>query len=110
MHNEQLDLVFSALSDATRRGMLATLSEGEQNITALAAPYAMSQPAISKHLRVLESAGLIFRERRGRDHFIRANPAPAEEAADWIAYYTAFWRNHFDAVGAYLKTSRTKKK
>ncbi len=101
----QLDLIFGALSDATRRGMLAQLSEGETNISALAAPHKMSQPAISKHLRVLERAGLVQRIRRGRDHIIRINPEPAEEAGRWIAYYTQFWKQQFDRVDAYLKTA-----
>lgn len=103
IYNTQLDQVFGALSDATRRGMLARLSQGEMNITTLAAPYKMSQPAISKHLRVLERAGLIERSRRGREHLIRANPKPAEQARDWISYYAEFWNQQFDAVDAYLE-------
>lgn len=103
MDNKQLDQVFGALSDTTRRGMLARLSQGEMNITTLAAPYQISQPAISKHLRVLERAGLIERTRQGRDHIIRANPEPAEQARDWIAYYAQFWKQQFDAVEAYLE-------
>ena len=101
--NEQLDKVFGALSDATRRGMLAQLAQGEANISALAAPYDISQPAASKHLRVLEKAGLIKRTKRGREYIIRANPKPAEQARDWIAYYTQFWNAQFDAVEDYLK-------
>lgn len=104
----QLDRVFGALSDATRRGMLAQLSQGEANITALAAPYNISQPAISKHLRVLEQAGLIERTRRGREHIIRANPVPAEQARDWISYYAQFWNDHFDAMEAYLEQNEGK--
>ena len=103
MNDAQLDQVFGALSDTTRRGILAQLSQGEANITTLAAPYNISQPAISKHLCVLERAGLIERTRRGREHIIRANPAPAEYARDWIAYYAQFWKEQFDAVEAYLK-------
>lgn len=109
MNEQNLDLVFGALSDATRRGMLAQLSQGEANITALAAPYDMSQPAISKHLRVLERAGLIERIKRGREHFIKANAGPAEQAGGWIAYYAQFWRQQFDAVDAYLQESAEKK-
>ncbi len=105
MNDVQLDRVFGALSDATRRGMLAQLANGETNITTLAAPYAISQPAISKHVRVLEQAGLIERTRRGREYIIRANPAPAEQARDWIAYYAQFWQQQFDAVEEYLKQS-----
>ena len=102
MDSEQLDLIFGALSDATRRGMLAQLAQGETNITTLAEPYDMSQPAISKHLRVLEKAGLIERRRRGREHFIRARAESAETASNWITYYAQFWRQQFDAVEDYL--------
>ena len=110
MHSDQLDLVFGALSDATRRGMLAQLAAGETNVSALAEPYQMSQPAISKHLRVLEKAGLIRRERRGRENFVAVNAARAEEARDWITHYTQFWKQHFDAVDDYLKNTMEKKK
>ena len=103
INNAQLDQVFGALSDATRRGMLAQLAQGETNITNLAAPYKISQPAISKHIRVLEQAGLIKRTRQGREYIILANPAPAEQARDWIAYYAQFWHEQMDAVEAYLK-------
>ncbi len=105
MNELKLDLVFGALSDATRRGMLAQLAHGEANITALAAPYDMSQPAISKHLRVLEKAGLVERTRRGREHYIRALPGPADEAGGWIAYYAKFWKQQFAAVDDYLKAN-----
>jgi DNA-binding transcriptional ArsR family regulator len=104
-NNENLDLIFGALADATRRGMLAQLSEGEVNITALAEPYDMSQPAISKHLRVLERAGLIARSRRGRDHYIKAVAGPAEQAGGWIAYYAKFWKLQFDDVETYLQAN-----
>jgi DNA-binding transcriptional ArsR family regulator len=102
MNDSQLDQVFSALSHATRRGMLARLSAGEQNITTLAADYRISQPAVSKHVGVLERAGLVHSERRGREHFIRVVPGPARAAQDWIAYYTAFWTQHFAAVDELL--------
>lgn len=98
----QLDLTFGALADATRRGMLVQLSGGEKNVSTLAQPYAMSQPAISKHLRVLERAGLIERRREGRQQFVRLRPERAEAAADWIAHYTRFWKQQFDAVAEYL--------
>lgn len=103
INNPQLDQIFGALSDATRRGILAQLSQGETNITALAAPYQMSQPAISKHVRVLEKAGLIKRTKRGREHIIQANPAAAEQARDWIDTYAQFWKEQFEDVETYLK-------
>ena len=103
MNESNLDQIFGALADSTRRGMLARLAEGETNITELAKPFDMSQPAISKHLRVLERAGLIERERRGRDHYIRAVPAPAEQAGGWIAHYARMWKLQFDAVEEILR-------
>ncbi|MEM7333926.1 MAG: metalloregulator ArsR/SmtB family transcription factor [Chloroflexota bacterium] len=106
IYNEKLDLIFGALADSTRRGMLAQLSKGETNISALARPYNISQPAISKHLRVLEKAGLIQRTKQGRDHIIRVNPEPAEQARDWIAYYAQFWNAQFNAVEAYLEENK----
>ena len=101
----KLDTVFSALSDETRRGMLAQLAKGEANISALAERYTMSQPAISKHIKVLERAGLITKSKRGREIIVRVNPAPMKEARDWISYYAQFWEDQFDAVEAYLAGS-----
>ncbi len=103
MNESKLDQVFQALSDATRRGMLARLAEGEAKVKDLAAPFEMSQPAISKHLRVLEAAGLIIRIKNGRENIVRAVPAPAEQARDWISYYARFWHQQFDAVETILK-------
>jgi DNA-binding transcriptional ArsR family regulator len=103
MDSEQLNRVFGALSDPIRRGILERLARGETNISTLAAPFAVSQPAVSKHLRVLERAGLIVRTRQGREYQIRVNPLPIEEAQGWIGHYARFWRRHFDAVDAYLK-------
>lgn len=105
----QLDLVFGALSDATRRDMLAQLSKGETNVSTLAAAYPISRPAISKHLRVLERAGLIERTKQGRESLIRVNPKPAEDARDWIAYYAEFWNQQFDAVAENLKRNKETK-
>ena len=101
--NNQLDRVFGALSDPTRRGILEQLSRGETNVGTLAAPYDISQPAVSKHLRVLERAGLIRRTKRGREQHIRVDPRPIEEARSWIAAYARFWQQQFDAVDAYLQ-------
>lgn len=109
MNKNQLDLVFSALSDATRRGMLAQLALGEANISQLAEQYEMSQPAISKHLRVLDKAGLIKRKKKGREYLIRVNPEPIEEAQTWIGYYARFWKEQFDAVEDYLQLKEDEK-
>ncbi len=106
MQTNDLDLVFQALSDATRRGMLAKLAEGETNVSTLAAPFDLSQPAISKHVRVLERAGLIEKEKRGRENFIRVKAGPLDEAGGWIARYAEFWRAQFDAVDDYLKQTK----
>ncbi len=106
MRTEPLDLVFAALADPTRRGMLEQLADGETNVGALAEPHEMSQPAVSKHLRVLERAGLIQRTRRGREHRIRVDPRPLEAASTWIEHYARFWNRQFDAVDAYLKDAR----
>ncbi len=102
MQESQLDLVFSALADPTRRGMLEQLADGETNVGTLAEPYNISQPAVSKHLRVLEKAGLVRRTRNGREHRIRVDPAPIEAASTWLGYYARFWKQQFDAVDAYL--------
>ena len=109
-NNEQLDLTFGALADATRRGILVQLSKGEANVSTLAEPYEMSQPAISKHLRVLERAGLIERHRKGREQFVRVKADKAQEAADWIAHYAKFWVEQFDAVEAYLQKNKANKR
>lgn len=102
MNEETLDQVFSALSDPTRRGMLAQLASGESNVRSLAEHYDMSQPAISKHLRVLERANLISREKRGRENIVRVDPRPIEGAVNWITLHAKFWRLQFDAVEDYL--------
>ena len=98
-----LDSTFGALSDATRRGILAQLALGEATVTDLAAPYKMSLPAVSKHLRVLEAAGLIVRRRDGRLHRCRLNPAPMKNVAEWLEYYKQFWERQFDALAIYLE-------
>ena len=89
--------------------MLERLAAGETNVSTLAAPYEMSQPAISKHLRVLERAGLIRRTRRGREHHIKVDPKPITEATTWIGHYARFWEQQFDAVEEYLKKSDAQK-
>ncbi len=106
MNKNQLDHVFSALSDPTRRGMLAQLANGEANISDLATRYDMSQPAISKHVRTLERAGLITRTKRGREYLLRVDPRPMDEATGWIERYARFWRVQFDEVEQYLKNNK----
>jgi DNA-binding transcriptional ArsR family regulator len=102
-----LDATFAALSDPTRRGILARLSERpESSVSDLARPFAMSLPAISKHLRVLEGAGLVARRKEGRVHHLRLVPAPLHEATDWIARYRRFWEEKLDALDRYLRRER----
>ena len=110
MRSERLDAVFRALSDPTRRGILEQLAAGETNVSTLAAPYDISQPAISKHLRVLERAGLIRRSVQGREHHIRVDPRPVEQAQGWIVRYAKFWQQQFDEVEAYLAQQKKRRK
>jgi DNA-binding transcriptional ArsR family regulator len=102
-HQATLDRVFRALSDPTRRGILERLSRGDTNVGTLAAPYDVSEPAISRHLKVLERAGLVRRTRRGREHRIRADPRPIERARGWMEAYARHWIRRFDAVEACLE-------
>lgn len=99
---ETLDAVFSALGDPTRRAILAQLAKGEARVTDLAAPYRMSLPAVSKHLRVLEDAGLVKKEKEGRVIRCSFNPAPLKGAAAWITQYRQFWEERLDALAEYL--------
>ncbi len=97
-----LDKTFAALSDPTRRAILARLARGDASVTELAAPFAMSLPAISKHLRVLEQAGLVERTKDGRVHRLRLMAQPLHEAATWIAHYQHFWDRQLAALADYL--------
>lgn len=97
-----LDATFGALSDATRRGILARLATGETTVSELAAPYEMSLPAVSKHLRVLEGAGLVTRHKDGRVYRCRLIAQPMKNAAEWIERYRVFWEEQFDALERYL--------
>jgi DNA-binding transcriptional ArsR family regulator len=100
-----LDATFAALSDATRRGILARLAQGEASVSDLAAPYDISLPAVSKHLRVLERAKLVARRKEGRVNRCRLVAAPMKDAAEWIERYRQFWEEQFDALARFLKAS-----
>jgi DNA-binding transcriptional ArsR family regulator len=101
-----LDFTFGALSDATRRGILARLAQrGEASVSELAAPYKMSLPAVSKHLRVLEAAGLVSRQKDGRVHRCRLRAEPMKDAAAWIEHYRQFWEAQLDSLARYLEVS-----
>ena len=98
-----LDGVFHALADPTRRAMLRSLATGERNIGELAAPFRMSLAAASKHVKVLESAGLVRRKVQGRSHICRIEPSPLAAADRWLRYYERFWNKRLDALEALLK-------
>ena len=98
-----LDGVFHALSDPTRRAMLRALAGGERNIGELAQPFAMSFAAASKHVKVLESAGLLRRRIEGRSHRCAINAAPLATAEEWLRFYENFWNDQLDALEAELR-------
>jgi DNA-binding transcriptional ArsR family regulator len=98
----RLDATFAALADPTRRAILARLASGEASVTELAKPFAMSQPAISKHLKVLEHAGLISRSRDAQRRPCRIEAKRLEEANQWLERYSAFWEASFDRLDALL--------
>ena len=100
--NGSLDKTFAALSDPTRRAILARLAQGDTSVTELAEPFSVSLPAISKHLRVLERAGLLIQEKDGRVRRCRLVAGPLKEAAEWIVRYHEFWEAQFDALAEYL--------
>lgn len=101
--DDQLDRVFRALGDRTRRRMLALLSEGPLKVTDLAAPFSMSLPAAGKHVRVLERAGLVSREIDGRLHHCSLRALPLQEASRWLAYYRQFWDESLEGLATYLE-------
>jgi DNA-binding transcriptional ArsR family regulator len=111
---DSLNVTFAALADPTRRRILEQLSYQQQRVTDLAEPFAMSLPAVSKHLRILEDAGLLTRNRQGREHHLQLESAPMQQAQLWIEQYRKFWEGSLDNLARYLeqteKTNKTKKK
>jgi DNA-binding transcriptional ArsR family regulator len=99
----QLNSVFHALSDPTRRRMLLELSAGERTVSQLAEPFTISLAAASKHIKVLESAGMIRREVRGRAHLCRLEPGPLASAREWLNFYERFWTNRLDVLDRLLR-------
>jgi DNA-binding transcriptional ArsR family regulator len=99
---ERLDEVFAALADPTRRAILARLATGEATVTELAKPFSISLPAISKHLKVLERAGLIVRSRAGQWRPCRLQPAPLEDAAEWLQGYRDLWEGRLDRLADHV--------
>jgi len=104
-----LDATFDALADPTRRAILARLASGVASVTDLAEPFEMTQPAISKHLKVLERAGLISRGRDAQRRPRRLEPAPLKDVADWVEHYRQFWMESFDRLDDYLQKLQTHK-
>jgi len=111
MARDHLSKTFAALADPTRRAMLARLTKGEANVSDLAKPFlkSMSLPAVTKHLKVLEQAGLITKTRDAQWRPCKLNGAALKDAADWMESYRAFWEESFDRLDAYLKTVAAKK-
>jgi len=105
-----LDTTFAALAHPTRRAILARLAAGEASVNELAAPFAMSQPAISKHLKVLERAGLISRSREAQRRPRRLEPRPLAEATDWIERYRRIWEANFKRLDAVLQELKSKQR
>ncbi|MBM6593359.1 ArsR/SmtB family transcription factor [Microvirga pudoricolor] len=103
LQSAQLDTVFHALGDATRRRMLRDLAAGERTVGQLADPFAISLAAASKHIKVLERAGLIRRKVRGRTHLCRLEPGPLAGAQEWLGFYERFWTGRLDALDRLLR-------
>jgi DNA-binding transcriptional ArsR family regulator len=101
--NGDLNVTFAALADPTRRAILARLVSGEASVTDLASPFKMSLPAVSKHLKVLERAGLIARSREAQWRPCRLDAGPLKEASDWLEHYRRFWEESFDRLEEYLR-------
>jgi len=107
---DRLSSTFAALADPTRRAILARLAAGEASVTELAAPFEMSLPAISKHLKVLERAGLIARGREAQWRPCRLKAGPLKDAAEWLEHYRRFWEQSFDRLDDYLRKLQRKEK
>lgn len=110
MTSDPLSTTFSALADPTRRAILARLSQGETSVSELAQPFKMSLPGISKHLKVLERAGLIERSREAQWRPCKLKAQPLQEAAGWIEHYRRFWEESFDRLDDYLRDIQRKEK
>ena len=107
---DRLDRTFGALADPTRRAILARLARGEASVTELAEPFEMSLPAVSKHLKVLEHAGLVSRGRERQWRPARLRVTPLKEVAEWTEQYRTIWEQHFDSLELYLQQMKAKEK
>jgi DNA-binding transcriptional ArsR family regulator len=110
MATDHLSTTFAALADPTRRAILARLAAGDASVTQLAEPFEMSLPAISKHLKVLERAGLIARGREAQWRPCRLEARPLKDVSDWVQHYRQFWEQSFDRLDAYLVDLQNKEK
>jgi DNA-binding transcriptional ArsR family regulator len=110
MSTDRLSATFAALADPTRRAILARLSRGEATVTELAAPFDMSMPAVSKHLKVLERAGLIERGREAQWRPCRLQAEPLKEVEDWVEQYRRHWEESFDRLNEYLRELQNREK
>ncbi len=110
MSPNHLNTTFAALADPTRRAILARLASGETSVTELAEPFEMSMPAISKHLKVLQRAGLIARGREAQWRPCRLEAGPLKAVADWVEHYRHFWEQSFDRLDDYLRELKKKEK
>ena len=108
VEHEEENEVFRALADPTRRALLAMLSEEAQPVSALTARFAMTQPAISQHLKVLKEAGLVSKRRDGRNQFYALDPEPLRHVADWLDQHVDFWATRFDNLGRHLREKHGK--
>ena len=106
----QLDLTFAALSDPTRRAILSRLSKGEASVMQIAEPFELSLPAISKHLKVLQKAGLITQGREAQWRPCRLDAKPLKQAADWLDHYREYWEESFDKLDSYLRDIQSKER
>ena len=102
-----LDVTFAALADPTRRRIVARLTRGAARVGDLALPFNMSLNAVSKHLKVLERAGLVRRQRIGREHYMQLRAAPLREVARWTSQYERFWNQRLDALGEFLNSEKS---
>jgi DNA-binding transcriptional ArsR family regulator len=105
-YQASLDSTFAAVSDPTRRDILAALTEGEASVSQLAEPFDVSLQAVSKHVGVLSAAGLVAREKRGRVQWCRLAPAPMKAADEWLGTYREFWEEQLESLGEYLERGR----
>src|ERR1700726_1971443 len=110
MAADRLSATFAALADPTRRAILARLTLGETSVTEIAEPFDMTLPAVSKHLKVLERAGLIARSRAAQWRPCRLEASPLKDATDWLEHYRRFWEQSLDRLGDYLRELQTKDK